>query len=63
MDYLLKRGRGSRRRKAHLAQYDRLGNISGSLCGRSPPGGFDLSSNVPWGRPSCKLCRRELQSY
>lgn len=56
MTYLLRRGRGARRRKAHLARYNAWGQIAGSWCGRSD---YDLSSNVPWGRPTCRDCLRK----
>lgn len=56
MTYLLKRGKGSSRRKAHLCTFDRLGNATmRPLCGRVGLR-FDLTSNVPWG-PLCKHCR------
>lgn len=53
--FLLRRGKGSLRRVAHLAHFDPHGEIDQSWCGRSD---FDLSSNVPWGQPICKNCLR-----
>ena len=55
--FLIKRGPRARRRiaTAHLAVFDRYGEVSGAWCGRT---GFDLSSNVPWGLRRCKDCLR-----
>lgn len=57
MMYLLKRGKGSRRRVAHLCGHDPItGNPTGvPLCGQRL--GFDMTSNVPWGQPTCKRCK------
>ena len=55
--FLLRRGKGSLRRKAHLARYDEFGEIAGAWCHR---GGFDVSSNVPWGCRQCKDCLRRM---
>lgn len=57
MAYLLRRGPGSLRRKAHLARYDAFGNIAGAWCHRT---GFNLTSNVPWGCKTCKDCLRKM---
>lgn len=54
MTYLLRRGPGSLRRKAHLAKYDVLGRIVGAWCGRP----YNLTSNVPWGCKTCRDCAR-----
>jgi hypothetical protein len=54
MTYLLRRGRGYRRRKAHLARYDSYGRITGAWCGRP----YNLTSNVTWGCNRCKDCIR-----
>jgi hypothetical protein len=55
MTYLLRRGDGrALRRVAHLARYDGFGTITGPWCGT--PIELNLTSNVPWGRPSCKHC-------
>lgn len=51
-DYLLRRGPGYARRKAHLARYNPHGEIAGSWCGRP----YNLVSNVPWGCKTCKVC-------
>lgn len=53
--YLIKRGADARRGRAHahIARYDRFGQISGAWC---PATGFDLSSNVPWGLKVCRHC-------
>lgn len=57
MTYLLKRGKGGRRRKAHLCAFDRFGSPTmRPICGRVGLD-FDTTSNVPWGRPLCKRCR------
>lgn len=53
MSYLYRRGQGAKRRVMHLAHYDRLGRIRGSLCGRTD---LDTSINVPLGQPTCKRC-------
>ena len=50
--YLLRRGPGALRRKAHLARYDAHGEIAGSWCGRP----YNVVSNVPWGCRTCKVC-------
>lgn len=59
--FLIKRGKRARLNiaKAHIATYDRFGEISGAWCGRT---GFDLSSNVPWGLKRCKDCIRKMQA-
>lgn len=52
MAYLMKRGRGSLRRVAHLCSYDRFGNPTHEpICGRTNGLRFDTTSNVPWGLP------------
>lgn len=54
--------RGKRRRKMHLAAFDRLGRSAGALCGIPHP--FDTSCNLPLGRRTCKRClkiEREFQ--
>lgn len=53
MTYLLKRGKGYQRRRAHLAHYDAFGQIDRSWCGRVE---FNLTSNVPWGSKTCRHC-------
>ncbi len=59
MSYLLKRGRGSLRRVVHLCRYDQSGNRTMEpICGRSGGLRFDTTSNVPWGLPLCKWCRK-----
>jgi hypothetical protein len=55
MTFLLRRGPGSMRRKAHLARYNQFGEITGTWCGRP----YDLVSNVPWGCQTCKHCLRQ----
>lgn len=57
MTYLLRRGKGSLRRKAHLARYNQFGQIAGPWCHRT---GFNLTSNVPWGCKTCKDCLRKM---
>jgi hypothetical protein len=59
MTYLLKRGKGSRKRVAHLAVHDRLTGAAMlvAVCGEDRVA-WDMTSNVPWGRPLCKRCRR-----
>ena len=61
MAYLLKRGRNARRRVAHWSTHDRLTGAPTMrpLCGRDDLR-FDLTSNVPWGRPLCKRCAARL---
>ena len=57
MTYLLKRGS----RVAHIALHDpKTGAVTGAPLCRTKIA-FDLSSNVAFGRPVCKLCRRELR--
>jgi hypothetical protein len=58
MTYLLKRGRGSLRRVAHLGAHDPLtGKVSFQpIC--STPIDVNMASNVPWGCPTCKKCLR-----
>jgi heterodisulfide reductase subunit C len=51
--FLLRRGKGSLRRKAHLAHYDQFGEIDRTWCGRTD---WNLVSNVPWGCSTCKHC-------
>lgn len=59
MTYLIKRGPRARQRKAvaHLATFDRWGEIAGAWCGRDD---FNLTSNVPWGLRRCKDCLRRM---
>lgn len=59
--YLIKRGPRARNRtaRAHLARYDAHGEISDAWCGRTD---FDLSSNVPWGLKTCKVCIRKANA-
>jgi len=45
---------GHKRRKMHLASYDRLGRFAGALCGIQHV--FNRSCNLPLGRPTCKRC-------
>jgi hypothetical protein len=45
---------GRRRRKMHLAGYDRLGRFAGALCGIRHP--FNRSCNLPLGSAVCKRC-------
>lgn len=58
--FLMKRGQRALKRqaRAHLAQYNKYGEIVGAWCWRS---GFDMSSNVPWGRRVCKDCRARYE--
>ena len=60
MTYLLRRGKGSRRRKAHICLHDPLTGqpIMRAVCGIDYP--FNLTSNVPWGQPRCKNCLRRI---
>ena len=51
--YLLRRGRGYARRRAHLAHFDAFGRIDRAWCGRTD---FNLRSNVPWGCKTCRHC-------
>jgi hypothetical protein len=64
MTFLLKRGKGALRRVVHLTTFDHLtGELSmRPLCGRSPLR-FDMTSNVPWGRPLCKRCRKIAEEH
>jgi hypothetical protein len=64
MRYLYQRGTGARRRVVHLCGYD---PITGDptmrpVCGRNNGLSFDTTSNVPWGQPLCKRCRRALNA-
>lgn len=54
--YVYQRGEGAKRRVMHLAAYNRLGGIVGSLCGRTD---FDTSINVPLGQKICSRCCAE----
>jgi hypothetical protein len=57
MRYLMKRGKGALRRTVHLTPSDPFGNPTMEpLCGRHTVD-FNMTSNVPWGRPLCKRCR------
>lgn len=61
MTYLLKRGKGALRRKVHITLHD---PITGEptmepACGDHRLD-FDTTSNVPWGRPLCKRCRKAV---
>lgn len=47
---------GRRRRKMHLASYDRLGRFAGALCGIDHA--FNRSCNLPLGKRTCKRCLR-----
>lgn len=60
MRYLLKRGKGSRRRVAHLCGYDPVTGHPTMVpfCGQRLD--FNLTSNVPWGQRTCKRCRSSL---
>ena len=56
--FVLRRGKGARRRVAHLGRHDpHTGEVVGILC--HTPGLYNLTSNVPWGRPTCKRCLRK----
>jgi hypothetical protein len=46
--------RGKKRRKMHLAAYNRFGHCVGALCGSRHA--FDASCNLPLGRGVCKRC-------
>ena len=48
---------GHRRRKMHLAAYDRLGRFVGALCGI--PHQFNRSCNLPLAKGVCKRCLAE----
>lgn len=52
---------GYKRRKLHLAAFDRLGHFAGALCDIRLP--FDRSCNVPFGRKTCKRCLKIEQSF
>lgn len=62
MTFLLKRGRGAMRRVAHLSLHDAATGqpTFRPLCGDKRLR-FDLTSNVPWGRPRCRRCMRALE--
>jgi len=62
MVYLLRRGKGALRRKAHLCLHDpRTGQPDMKpLCGINQP--FNMTSNVPWGCATCKNCRKAAAS-
>ncbi len=57
--YLYKRGKGSKNRVVHLAEYDRLGKITGALCNTSLQ--LNTSCNMPLGQPVCKKCLAEYK--
>jgi len=56
--FLYRRGKGVKRRVAHLAMFDKHGNIAGTWCGRHPR--IDTSCNLPLGLRICKLCRKAM---
>jgi hypothetical protein len=58
MTFLLRRGRGSLRRKVHIVTFDvRTGKPTmQALCGLDYP--FNMTSNVSWGLPLCKRCAK-----
>jgi hypothetical protein len=51
--------RGKKRRKMHLASFDRLGRYAGPLCGINI--GFTASCNLPLGKGVCKRCLKVEQ--
>lgn len=59
--YLYQRGKGASRRVMHLAEYDRFGNVAGTLC-RVAGIRYNTSSNLPLGQPVCKKCRKALNN-
>lgn len=60
MTYLMKRGRGALRRVAHIAEFNPIGQATGRpICGDTRLC-YDLTSNVPWGLPTCKRCKQKL---
>ena len=58
MAYVYRRGAGAKRRKMHLATYDRFGNLNGTFCGTTYP--LNTSINVPLGLKVCLKCRQAL---
>lgn len=55
---------GHKRRKMHIAGFDRLGNFVGALCGVDHD--FNRSCNLPLGRTTCRNClriERELSGH
>lgn len=51
---------GHKRRKMHLAGFNRLGQFDGALCRIPLP--FDRSCNLPLGKGVCKRCKKaEIQ--
>jgi hypothetical protein len=54
--FLYRRGKGVKRRVAHLAMYDRHGNVAGPWCGNQVV--LDTSCNLPLGLRVCKKCRK-----
>lgn len=56
--FLYRRGKGVKRRVAHLAMYNRHGEIVGPWCQRRV--NLDTSCNLPLGLRICKLCRKAI---
>ena len=54
--FLYRRGKGVKRRVAHLPMYNRYGEIVGPLCQRRV--NLDMSCNLLLVRRICKLCRK-----
>ena len=55
--FLYKRGKGARKRVMHLPEYNRHGEIIGTMCHTKLE--LDTSCNLPLGRPICKKCKAE----
>ena len=55
MIFLYRRGKGVKRRVAHLAMYDKFGEIAGAWCQKRE---VDTSCNLPLGLRVCKLCKK-----
>jgi hypothetical protein len=53
--------RGKKRRKMHLASFDRLGRYAGPLCGIDLD--FTASCNLPLGKGVCKRCLKIEQEF
>lgn len=63
MTYLMRRGKGALRRVVHLTTHDPMTGqpTMQPVCGRPNGVTFNMTSNVPWGQPLCKRCRRAIR--
>lgn len=65
MTFLMRRGKGALRRVVHVTTHDpHTGKPTmRPVCGRDNGVVFNMTSNVPWGRPVCKRCWKALSEH